>query len=63
MKIYKNHNEIDTSVEDMIMGAFDTTDIKLIPIKDINNFVQEFDKEMNRELSNQTLSEEGYEYE
>jgi len=63
MKIYKNHNEIDTSVEDMIMGAFDTTDIKLIPIKDINNFVQEFDKEMNRELSNQTLSEEGYKYE
>tara|TARA_R100001143_G_C3323633_1_gene115985 strand:- start:460 stop:651 length:192 start_codon:yes stop_codon:yes gene_type:complete len=63
MKIYKNHNEIDTSVEDMIMGAFDTTDIKLIPIKDINNFVQEFDKEMNRDLSNQTLSEEGYEYE
>jgi len=63
MKIYKNHNEIDTSVEDMIMGAFDTTNIKLIPIKDINNFVQEFDKEMNRELSNQTLSEEGYEYE
>ena len=60
MKIYKNHNEIDTSVEDMIMGAFDTTNIKLIPIKDINNFVQEFDKEMNRELSNQTLSEEGY---
>ncbi len=63
MKIYKNHNEIDTSVEDMIMGAFDTTNIKLIPIKDINNFVQEFDKEMNRELSNQTLSEEGYKYE
>ena len=63
MKIYKNHNEIDTSVEDMIMGAFDTTDIKLIPIKDINNFVQEFDKEMNRDLSNQTLSEEGYKYE
>ena len=63
MKIYKNHNEIDTSVEDMIMGAFDTTNITLIPIKDINNFVQEFDKEMNRELSNQTLSEEGYKYE
>ena len=63
MKIYKNHNEIDTSVEDMIMGAFDTTNIKLIPIKDINNFVQEFDKEMNRDLSNQTLSEEGYKYE
>ena len=63
VKIYKKHNEIDTSIEDIILGAFNTTDIKLIPIKDINNFVQEFDRKMNRDLSNQTLNEEGYEYE
>ena len=61
IKKYKTHTEIDTSIEGIIQGAFDTTNIKEIPIKKINTFIQEYDKEMSRDLDNQHYSE-GEEY-
>ena len=57
IKEFKTHTEIDTSIEGIIQGAFDTTNIKEIPIEKINNFVQEYDKEMSRDLDNQYYSE------
>ena len=57
IKKYKTHTEIDTSIEGIIQGAFDTTNIKEIPIEKINNFVQEYDREMSKDLDNQYYSE------
>ena len=56
IKEFKTHTEIDTSIESIIQGAFDTTDIKEIPIEKINTFVQEYDREMSKDLDNQHYS-------
>ena len=55
IKKYKTHTEINTSIESIIQGAFDTTNIKEIPIEKINTFIQEH-HEMTRDLDNQHYS-------
>mgnify|MGYP003136453474 FL=1 len=57
IKKYKTHTEIDTSIESIIQGAFDTTNIKEIPIEKINTFIKEYDREMSKDLDNQHYSE------
>ena len=57
IKEFKTHTEIDTSIESIIQGAFDTTNIKEIPIEKINSFVKEYDREMSKDLDNQHYSE------
>ena len=61
IKEFKTHTEIDTSIEGIIQGAFDTTNIKEIPIEKINTFIKEYDREMSKDLDNQRYSE-GEEY-
>ena len=49
IKKYKTHTEIDTSIEGIIQGAFDTTNIKEIPIEKINTFIEnEYCKEYKK---------------
>ena len=57
IKEFKTHTEIDTSIESIIQGAFDTTNIKEITIEKINTFVKEYDREMSKDLDNQHYSE------
>ncbi len=40
MTLYKTHEEIPTSVADFILSASGETNIKQVPLKDINGFVE-----------------------
>jgi hypothetical protein len=40
MTVYKTHEEIPTSVADFILSASGETNIKQVPLKDINGFVE-----------------------
>jgi hypothetical protein len=40
MTVYKTHEEIPTSVADFILTASGETNIKQVPLKDINGFVE-----------------------
>lgn len=40
MIVYKTHKEIPTSVADFILTASGETNIKQVPLKDINGFVE-----------------------
>ena len=40
MTIYKTHEEIPTSVADFVLTASGETNIKQVPLKDINGFVE-----------------------
>jgi len=40
MTVYKTHDDIPTSVADFILTASGETNIKQVPLKDINGFVE-----------------------
>jgi hypothetical protein len=40
MTLYKTHEEIPTSVADFILSSSGETNIKQVPLKDINGFVE-----------------------
>jgi hypothetical protein len=40
MTLYKTHEEIPTSVADFILSASGETNIKQVPLEDINGFVE-----------------------
>ena len=42
IKEFKTHTEIDTSIEGIIQGAFDTTNIKEIPIEEVEEELSEY---------------------
>lgn len=40
MTVYKTHDDIPTSVADFVLTASGETNIKQVPLKDINGFVE-----------------------
>lgn len=40
MKVYKTYDDIPTSVADFVLTASGETNIKQVPLKDINGFVE-----------------------
>ena len=41
---FKNHDDIPTSVADFVLTASGETNIKQVPLKDINGFVDDMER-------------------
>tara|TARA_Y100001973_G_scaffold10070_1_gene13712 strand:- start:546 stop:716 length:171 start_codon:yes stop_codon:yes gene_type:complete len=42
--MYKTHNDVPTSVVDFVLTASGESDIKKVPLEDINNFINDMEK-------------------